>query len=169
MRTNVMIKRTTLIVFTVLAILICLGSKWARPNDAVTYPSGYRKWVHVSSALVNPTSATAGRYGGLHHIYANERAMEGYRTGQFADGSVIVFDLLQTRESAGTTMEGPRRFIDVMTKDSRRYGETGGWDFEEFTGDNQKDPVLTAQAKRECYSCHARQRNHDFVFSTFRT
>ena len=168
MRAIVMTKRTALIVLTALVILACLANMWASPNDTVAYPPAYRKWVHVRSALVDPKSSTAGRYGGLHHIYANERAMEGYGTGQFPDGSVIVFDLLETRETAGTTVEGPRKFIDVMTKDSQRYAQTGGWEFEEFTGDNQRDPVLTAQAKTECYSCHARQRSHDFVFSTFR-
>lgn len=163
-----MTKTKTLIVLATLVILAWLANTWASPNDTVAYPSAYRKWVHVRSALVDPKSSAADRYGGLHHIYANDRAMEGYRTGQFPDGSVIVFDLLETRESAGTTVEGPRKFIDVMTKDSQRYAETGGWEFEEFTGDNQRDPVLISQGKTECYSCHARQRSHDFVFSTFR-
>jgi len=94
--------------------------------------------------------------------------MEGYRTGQFPEGSVIVFDLLETRESAGTTVEGPRRFIDVMTKESKRYAETGGWRFEEFKGDSQTDQALTAQGRTECYTCHVRKKSHDFVFSDFR-
>lgn len=168
MRTNVMITTRTLIVFVTLVILTWAAIVQARPDNRAAYPSGYRTWVHVRTALVDPKSPTAGRYGGLHHIYANEGAMEGYRSGQFPDGSVIVFDLLDTRESAGTTVEGPRKFIDVMTKDGQRYAGTGGWAFEEFTGDSQTDPVLTAQAKTECYACHARQQKHDFVFSTFR-
>ena len=152
------------------SVLILTGvvNLWARSENPGAYPLNYRKWVHVKSTLVDPKSPTAGRYGGLHHIYANERAMEGYRTGQFPEGSVIVFDLLETRESAGTTVEGPRRFIDVMTKESKRYAETGGWRFEEFKGDSQTDQTLTAQARTECYTCHVRKKSHDFVFSDFR-
>jgi len=161
-------KTKTLIVLAALVILAGLANTWASPSDTVAYPSGYRAWTHVKSALVDPKSPAAGRYGGLHHIYANSKAMEGYSTGQFPDGSVIVFDLLETRESAGTTVEGPRKFIDVMTKDSQSYAETGGWAFEEFSGDSQTDQVLTAQGKTACFSCHARQRSHDYVFSTFR-
>src|SRR5260370_19359 len=86
--------------------------------------------------------------------YANEMAMEGYRSGRFPDGSVIVFDVLETLEKAGVTSEGPRRLIDVMTRDGQRYGDTGGWGFEEFKGDSQTDRVLTAEGKTACYTCH---------------
>ena len=140
----------------------------AQFDSQVAYPSDYRNWVHVRSALVDPKSPSAGRYGGLHHIYANEKAMEGYRTAQFPEGSVIVFDLLETRENASTTVEGPRRFIDVMTKESKRYPATGGWGFEEFVGDSQTDRALTSEAKAACYSCHTKRKSNDFVFSTFR-
>jgi hypothetical protein len=74
-------------------ILIEAVSLRAVPADPVPYPAGYRTWVHVKSARVNHRSPTAGRYGGLHHIYANKEAMEGYRTGKFPDGSIIGFDL----------------------------------------------------------------------------
>jgi len=163
-----MTRTIRLVVFVMLLILTLTANMWARPDNNAAPPLDYRKRTHVRSALVDPKSPTAGRYGGLHHIYANEKAMEGYRSGQFPDGSIIVFDLLETRESAGTTLEGPRKFIDVMTKDSKRYAETGGWGFEEFAGDNHTDPVLTAEAKAACFSCHTRQRAHGFVFSTFR-
>src|SRR5262245_18615375 len=147
----------------------CLGSYLrARSPYLVVYPQDYRKWVHVKSALIGPQSPAYAQYGGLHHIYANETAIAGYRTGQFADGSVIVFDLLETRESSGTTVEGRRRFIDVMIKDSRQYAETGGWGFEEFKGDSSTERALTAQARTACYSCHAAMKGHDFVFSAFR-
>lgn len=92
--------------------------------------------------------------------------MDGYRTGRFPDGSVIVFDLLETRDNAGTTTEGPRKFIDVMVKDSQLYAGTGGWGFEEFTGNSHTDRALTPQARIDCYTCHTRQKDHGFVFST---
>jgi hypothetical protein len=149
--------------------LFCLAvSLPARPGYAVEYPRDYRKWVHVKSALIGPQNPAFARYGGIHHIYANDRAMEGYATGRFADGAVIVFDLLETKENSGATTEGQRRFIDVMIKNGERYRETGGWGFEEFKGDTGTEGSLNAQERMACYSCHTGVKGHDFVFSAFR-
>ena len=160
-----MIKKAALIALATVVILAWALNMRAATDGVIAYPLGYRDWTRVKSATVDPKSPAAGRYGGLHHIYANEKAMEGYRTGQFPDGSVIVFDLLETRDSSGTTAEGPRKFIDVMVKDNQQYAETGGWGFEEFTGDSQTDRALTAQAKTDCYKCHTKQKDNGFVFS----
>jgi hypothetical protein len=71
------------------AVLAARVTVWAASDDAVPYPEGYRQWVHISSAYVGPQSAGYEKNGGLHHIYANKEAMEGYRTGRFPDGSTI--------------------------------------------------------------------------------
>ena len=143
-------------------------SSWAGTNDTIPYPAGYRQWAHVKSALIGPQSPSFESFGGLHHIYANEKAMEGYRTGRFPDGSVIVFDLLETRESQGVTTEGPRLRIGVMVKESKRYAETGGWGYEGFKGDSHTDRRLNPESRMACYNCHAQRKDYDFVFSEFR-
>src|SRR5215510_8257396 len=140
----------------------------AKPNDAVPYPAGYRLWTHVKAALVGPQSPAFDNSGGIHHIYANEKAMEGYRTGRFPDGSVLVADFLETRENAGVTTEGARRRIDVMLKDGKRYAATGGWGFEQFKGDSQTDRMVTAEIAANCFACHSKQKERDSVFSEFR-
>src|ERR1044072_6957866 len=122
-RENLMLKRRALVA-SALGILIWTLHLNATPQTTIDYPGGYRQWTHVKSALVGPQSPSFPRYGGLHHIYANEKALEGYRGGQFQDGSVIVFDLLEVQEKAGVTAEAGRRFIDVMVKDSKRFTET---------------------------------------------
>jgi Cytochrome P460 len=143
-------------------------SLWAKPNDEVPYPVGYRLWTHVKTVLIGPQSPAFESFGGLHHIYANEKAMEGYRTGRFPDGSVLVFELLDTRENAGVTAEGQRKRVGVMVKDSKRYAETGGWGFESFQGDSQTERRLNAQSRTACYKCHEPQKDRDYVFSEFR-
>lgn len=117
---------------------------------------------------MGPQSPFFARVGGLHHIYANEKAMEGYRTGRFPEGSVLVFDVFETQEAAGATLEGPRRFIDVMQKDSKRFAATGGWGYEEFKGDSQTERALTPKTAQECHACHAAAKDYDSVFSRFR-
>jgi hypothetical protein len=162
------LRRVIFLALTVICITTWTLSLWAKPNDAVSYPAGYRLWAHVKTALIGPQNPAFGDSGGIHHIYANEKAMDGYRTGRFPDGSVIVADFLETRETAGTTTEGQRRRIDVMLKDSKRYAATGGWGYEQFRGDSQTDRMVTAEIAAKCFACHSKQKERDSVFSEFR-
>ncbi len=154
--------------FLAVAMLACTFSLRAQLDDDVPYPKDFRKWAHVKSVLVGPQSPAFATEGGFHHIYANEKALEGYDTGKFPDGSVIVYDLLETKETAGNTIEGPTRRVDVMVKSSERCRATGGWDFASFPGGNPADGKLTAERKASCAACHANRKDHDFVFSEFR-
>lgn len=150
------------------AVSVCVFSLWAQPDDAAPFPKQFRKWAHVKSVLVGPQSAAFGSEGGIHHIYANEKALEGYETGKFPDGSVIVYDLLETKEIAGNTIEGPTRRVDVMVKQSQRYRATTGWGFMSFPGGNPADGKLTVERQAACAACHAKRNDHDSVFSEFR-
>lgn len=131
------------------------------------YPDGYRHWVHVKSALVSARHTDYKSSGGFRHIYANEKALSGYRTGKFPEGAIIVVDWLEGLESGGAFDEGPRRRVDVMIKDSRQYASTGGWGFERFKGDSRADRVVKA-ASTECFACHSTRKSTDLVFSVFR-
>jgi len=131
--------------------------------DPVPYPEGYRHWVHVKSQLIGPGRSSHG----LHHIYANEQALLGYQTARFPEGSVLVFDLLEVATADDVTVEGSRRHIDVMHKDSTRFADTGGWGFEEFRGDS-REPALDAPARMRCLQCHTKMEDRGLVFSAFR-
>jgi Cytochrome P460 len=141
---------------------------WAQVDDTAPFPKEFRKWAHVKSVLVGPQSAAFPTEGGIHHIYANEKALEGYMTGKFPDGSVIVYDLLETKEIAGNTIEGPTRRVDVMVKQSELYLTTTGWGFMSFPGGNPAHGKLTAERQAACAACHAKRIDHDSVFSEFR-
>jgi hypothetical protein len=148
---------------------LLLGSSQSQPGmDEVVYPRHYRDWAHVKSAVVGPSSPASPKYEGFTHIYANEIAMSGYRTGNFPDGSVIVFEVLQTVTKAGTLEEGQRKFIDVMMKDQSRYNETGGWGFAEFEKDSATAQILTAGDKQTCFNCHNSRKQQGYVFSSYR-
>lgn len=94
--------------------------------------------------------------------------MEGYATGEFLDGSVLVFELLGTKEKDGVTAEGDRQRVDVMLKDSKRFASTRGWGFERFLGDSETDRPLTEEHRAACFTCHEQAKDHDFVFSKYR-
>jgi hypothetical protein len=143
-------------------------SLWAQLDDAAPFPTEFREWAQVKTVLVGPQSAFFVTEGGFHHIYANPKALEGYKTGRFPDGSVIVYDLLETKEIAGNTIEGPTRRIDVMMKQSDLYRATGGWEFMSFPGGDPAHGSLTVERQAACAACHGKQKDHDSVFSEFR-
>jgi hypothetical protein len=164
-------RRTRLVALTGAVMLGCVLTLWARPDDSVGYPAGYRHWTHVKSTIIGPKSANWETIGGIQHIYANEKGLEGYSTGHFPDGAVLVYDFLKTEElttAPGVTIEGPRRFTSVMVRDSKRYTATGGWGFEEFRGDSQTDRMVGADAPDKCFACHQQQREREYVFSVLR-
>jgi hypothetical protein len=148
---------------------LCLGAfdKTESP-EKVPYPEGYRRWTHVRSGLIGPESPDYKTTGGLHHIYANNKAVEGYEVGRFPDGSIIVYDLLEVHTKDGLTTEGRRRYLTVMHKDSKRFAETGSWGFEVFLKDSRTDRTVWPNAKTKCFDCHANQKDKDYVFGSFR-
>jgi len=91
-------------IFLALTVTCCIAtwslSSWARIDDAVPYPDGYRQWTHVKSTIIGPKSSAYEQIGGIQHIYANEKGMEGYRTGRFPEGSILIYDFLKTEDDA---------------------------------------------------------------------
>jgi hypothetical protein len=134
-------------------------------TDPVTYPDGFRSWVHVKTGLIGPKSKFFNQFGGFHDIYANAEALTGYKNGKFPVGSVLVFDKHEMLEdSSGNISEGKRKWIDVMVKDDRA-DSTGGWSFEEFKGDSRTERSVKELAGVKCFNCHAARKAYDFVFS----
>lgn len=134
----------------------------------VAYPDGYRDWHHVKSMVIQPGHGLYEAFGGIHHLYANRKALEGYRTGKFPDGSVIVFDLLEAPVEGGAITEGKRKVVGVMARDARKFAATGGWGFEGFKGDSRTERAVGADAAKACFACHAPQKDRGYVFSSLR-
>ena len=137
-------------------------------DATVPYPAGYRDWHHVKSMVIEDGHPLFGAFGGIHHLYANKKAIKGYKQGKFADGSVIVFDLLEANHGGNATTEGKRKVVGVMHKNSRTYAETGGWGFEGFAGDSKTQRAVRDNAKNACFGCHEPQAGSDYVFSKLR-
>ena len=150
------------------ALSMASGLALGADPPPVPYPAGYRDWTHVKSMVINPGHALYEAFGGIHHLYANPKALQGYRVGKFADGSVIAFDLLEAKAADNTVQEGARKVLGVMRKDAKRYPATGGWGFEGFKGDSKTERAVGNNAASACFQCHAPQKSQDFVFSSLR-
>lgn len=136
-------------------------------GDKVPYPDNYRNWGHVKSMVIQAGHPLAETDEGIHHIYANERAIKGLMTGNYPDGATLVYDLLESLEKDRTIQEGDRKLIGVMHKNSKHFSDTGGWGFEGFlAGDREKR--LVKDGGKSCFSCHKPKKQRGYVFSELR-
>ncbi len=146
-------------------VTIAIADQPASP--AVAFPEGYRSWQLVRSIIVGPEHRSFERRGGFHHYYANAQAVEGYRTGTFPDGAVIVDEAVWAKDGEGQAKgiqyEGDRRALDVMTKNAAAFKDTGGWGYEHFDGQDPA-PRLNTEKRAACSECHAKaERDHVYT------
>ena len=136
-------------------------------SAGVDYPADYRSWQHVKSMIIQPGHPLEDPFGGIHHIYANSKAMTGLSNGKYEDGAVFVFDLLGYEDSNQTIVESDRIRIDVMQYDREQFSETGGWGFETFVGDSSSKR-LDQDVVVSCYNCHIPAEASNYVYSQYR-
>jgi hypothetical protein len=134
---------------------------------AVKYPDGYRHWTHVKTTILEKGHPLFDQFGGMHHVYANEKALKAWQENKaLPTGSVLIFDLLETKAEDNSVVEGTRKVLAVMERDTKAFASTGGWGFEAFKGDTRDRLVTDPQG---CFSCHQKQAaTSDFVFSSWR-
>jgi hypothetical protein len=140
----------------------------AATTPEVPYPANYRDWTHVKSMIIQPGHPLHASFGGIHHLYANGKAIEGYGSGRFPDGAVIAFDLLEAVSADNTVTEGKRKVLGVMHRDAKKFAATGGWGFEGFVGDSRTERAVGANAATACFACHQARKANDYVFSSYR-
>ena len=155
----------SLLIVSALATALVAGTIVA--GTGVDYPTDYRSWQHLKSMIIRPGHPLEDPFGGIHHVYANSKAMHGLSNGEYETGAVFVFDLLDYQEADKMIIEMGRKRIDVMQYDGDLFADTGGWGFDTFVGDSttirlDQDVVTT------CYACHASTPASNYVFSNYR-
>jgi hypothetical protein len=140
----------------------------ASPVFAVTLPHGYRDWKLISVAHEE------GNNNDLRAVLGNDVAIKAYRERRlpFPDGAIIArlaWSYVASEETnkafgrAQSFVAGPPINVQVMAKDSTKYGATGGWGFGQFK-DGGAD--ATAQLK-SCFPCHQPAKAQDLVFTHY--
>jgi Cytochrome P460 len=121
--------------------------------------------------------ATSGEFGkkpcekpctaGLFHFYANDKAIEGLRTGSYPDGAILAEEILEWLSISNGAKEGARRIVGVMVKDSHRYSSTGGWGYGAFYDGRMVDKP-DAKMRQNCHQCHVASKAQGYVFTEYR-
>lgn len=163
--------RESFVLLGVLTVAASLGilSGQAPKKSSIAYPTGYRKWTHVKTMVIfSKEHKLFDKFGGLHNIYVNDIGWPSLQKARaYPDGSMLVFELFDTRSSQGAIeARGGRKFLAVMKKNSKQYVQTGGWGFEVFQG-YQATGSLKEKDVKECFDCHASQKMKDYVYSDY--
>jgi hypothetical protein len=144
------------------------------PIYGVKIPPGYRDWkmIAVDQLVVAP------KVDQLRAQLGNEIAIKAFKEGKvpLPDGAIIVA-IHWTRvlsEANDKVLDGPfpgaQSFvvgspvnIQVMVKDSKKYGATGGWGFADFKDGKPGDKAL----QETCFPCHVPAKDRDYVFTHY--
>jgi hypothetical protein len=161
-------KKSHWIGVVLIAAILVPGLLFGKSKAQVAYPEGYQSWTRVKSMIILEGHVHFNAFGGFHHVYANDKALESLKNRKpFAKGSVLVFELFESIVENNAITEGPRQVIGVMEKDPNRFTGTKGWGFEDFKLADPNQRSVT-NMRDQCFSCHESQKANDYVFSTYR-
>src|SRR5262249_24996898 len=103
----------------------------AESADDLKLPTRYRTCFHVNTMVVDKASPLFEGLGGMHNVYANPTAVAALKKGgAYPNGSQFVTDLHDFTITDGSYVEGARKGIATMVKDSKKYASTVGWGFQ---------------------------------------
>jgi hypothetical protein len=88
----------------------------------------------------------------MHNVYINSVGLpalkKGGKGGPYPDKTTFVTDLHEFTVSDGSYVEGARKALAIMVKDSKKYASTGGLGFSALGGPEKRPwvciVVLTA-------------------------
>lgn len=140
----------------------------AAPIYGIKIPAGYRDWKLISVAHEE------GNFNDLRAQLGNDVAINAYREGRlpFPDGTIIAalhWHYVSSEENnkafgrAQSFIAGSPTNIQFMVKDSKKYAETGGWGFADFTDRKPADEAM----HKTCFACHEPAKARDFVFTSY--
>jgi hypothetical protein len=147
--------------------LVAVTTIAAQSADDIKLPTGYRNWFHVNTMVVDKASPLFADLGGMHNVYINKTGEAALKkSGKYPNGSQFVTDLHDFTITDGSYVEGVRKGVATMVKDSKKFAATGGWGFQFWAEGDAKKPQVTDAAK-QCFACHEPKKDQDYVYSTY--
>jgi hypothetical protein len=91
--------------------LLAVASFPAEPADDLKPPSGYRKWFHVNTMVVDKGSPLFADLGGMHNVYINSAGEAALKKGGPPNKTMFVTDLHEFPVPDGSYVEGARKAL----------------------------------------------------------
>ena len=143
------------------------GPEFAKDGNLVL-PTGFREWVFIGGPIT-PNGLNNGKalFPEFHNVYVEPENFRYYQEhGNFPEGTVLVKELVLTQtgkypdgslDSASGRGYFPSSLhgLDVMVKDSKRFGDTHNWGFFSFGHQAPPyQPTASVKSASECAFCH---------------
>ena len=116
----------------------------------------------------------------VRYILGNSVIVDAYKKGvpknstTFPDGAILVkIAYSEVKNPAFPAALEPDLLqrVEFIVKDSKRFGNTGGWGFARFiyepAADKFKPYGNDPSFANECYQCHTLVKDRDFVFTKY--
>lgn len=131
--------------------------------DSPPYPEGFLQWKQLKATTLEPNNPATAKLTSAHFVYANDRALEGLRTGHYPEDAVFVLDIFKVARKDGVATLGARDSTSSMVRDPR-FAATGGWAFVDFDVATRQS-LPTTNPVTDCYQCHTRRADFGYVFT----
>jgi hypothetical protein len=167
------------VIMVFLGILLTIAIA-AQDRDALKAPNGvaysefqgYESWQTVAPSVVDE---------GIKSILANPVMIRAYKDGipgngkPFPDGSKIVKIEWKKKKNDDSpySVEVPDvlKSVSFIEKDSKRFPETSGWGYAQFTYDGSSRTLKPfgedSSFAMKCYKCHTIVKEKDYIFTAY--
>jgi hypothetical protein len=134
---------------------------------------GYETW---------PDVAVSHTEDGIKVILGNTKMIDAYKGGipgngkPFPEGVKIVKIEWSKRKNPASPYfvvePDTLKSVSFIEKDSKRFPDTSGWGYAQFLYDAASDTFKpfgsgTSFGKAECYQCHTRVKERDYIFTSY--
>jgi hypothetical protein len=134
---------------------------------------GYEAWQVIAPSLPDD---------GIKVILGNPLMIKAYDDGfpshrqTVPDGAMMAKIAWSTQSNpllpGAAMVAGSLKKVQFMVKDTKRFPDTDGWGYADFTYDVTSGTFRAigngpAFAKASCHQCHTRVRTRDFVFTEY--
>ena len=133
---------------------------------------GYESWEDVAVSVTED---------GIKAILGNHEMIKAYKAGvpgngkPFPDGcKVVKIEWTKKKnEKSRYFVEVPEKLKSVafIVKDAKRFPDSSGWGFAEFTYDAPSDTFAPFGKDRSfaatCYECHTDVKERDYIFTAY--
>ncbi len=144
------------------------------PEGHLIQPNGYRRWTYVGTPLTpNDMNGGQAAFPEFHSVYIDPDALAHFeKTGEFADGTVLVKELISVGTKQATSGKGyfmgDFTGLEVAIKDSVRFkDEPGHWAYFSFGHEYPLAEISSVQPAVNCNACHAGAAENDYVFTQY--
>ena len=141
-------------------------------DQRLEFPESYREWIYLSSGRGMSYGPSADPNGPpvFDNVFVNPAAYRSFvKTGRWPDQSIFILEIRKAISEGsinkGGQFQGDIVGVEVLVKDTRRFADTQGWGFYEFTANRNPAPKLPKS--ESCYACHATNAAVEHTFVQF--